>query len=339
MKKLSFILPVYNVEPYIEKCIRSIRDKDMPYKEYEIIVINDGSPDNSKEIVKNLQKEIPNILLINQENQGVSAARNKGIDNANGEYLVFIDPDDYVNPNLLRKLYDRVKRDNLDILQSGRSLVSSDGIVRHMVGNEDIKGKIFDGISAFYQKDKEFQFFDSSVGYLYKRCLINENNIKFPVGVVHLEDGVFIRKIFTLAKRVGFENCDFYQVFLRPGSASRSEVGTSLKAVEGDIISVKNLLLFKENHQLNSSQKELINTSILKYILLPLMRAISTKDIRALSNYNKLLRNENILPANINQVSANDYLKYAKSLNKSVWLFAIQYSYDLIIKKYKSKIV
>ena len=98
-KKLSIIVPAYKVDAYIEKCISSLEDQDIPKEEYEIIVINDGSPDRCSEIVEGLQKEFSNIILINQENQGVSMARNNGIKIAQGEFIMPVDPDDYVIPN------------------------------------------------------------------------------------------------------------------------------------------------------------------------------------------------------------------------------------------------
>ena len=105
--KLSIIVPAYKVEAYIEKCIRSLEDQDLPKDEYEIIVINDGSPDRCREIVEELQKEFSNIILINQENQGVSMARNNGIANAQGKYIMPIDPDDYVLPNSFGSIIKR----------------------------------------------------------------------------------------------------------------------------------------------------------------------------------------------------------------------------------------
>ena len=82
--QLSIILPIYNVAPYVEKCIRSLEDQDIPKDTYEIICVNDGSPDNSQQIVEKLQQEFSNIILINQKNQGVSVARNVGIEKARG---------------------------------------------------------------------------------------------------------------------------------------------------------------------------------------------------------------------------------------------------------------
>ena len=79
MKRLSIIIPMYNVASYVERCIRSLENQDIPKEDYELICINDGSPDNCKEIIVRLQKEFSNIILIDQENQGVSRARNNGV--------------------------------------------------------------------------------------------------------------------------------------------------------------------------------------------------------------------------------------------------------------------
>ena len=329
MIKLSFILPVYNVEPYIEKCIRSIRDKDMPYEDYEIIIVNDGSPDNCELIVRRLQNEIDNIILINQENSGVSVARNKGIEKATGEYIVFIDPDDFVNPDLLNRLYDRAKKDDLDILLCGRSIVKPNGEVYHMVGYEKQQDQLYNGVDAFKEKDKPYKVFDNCWGRLYSRKLIQEYSINFPEGVIHLEDGVFIRKVFVVADRVSFENCDFYQAFERPGSASRSDIGTSNKAVIGDVISCKDLLNFKQSYTFNASQIGLINSGIIKYALLPLMRAINSKSFKDLISYDRMLVKKNLKPLKINYVPKGLYLDLAKAYNQSLWVFTIKY----IIKK------
>ena len=337
MKKLSFILPVYNVEPYLEKCIKSLRDKEMPLEEYEIIVINDGSPDNSENLVRKLQNEIPNILLINQENKGVSVARNRGIESATGEYLVFIDPDDYVNPNLLKRLYNRAKKDELDILLCGRSIVNPNGNIIHKVGYNEQEQHIFDGVTAFNEKDKPYKVFDNCWGRLYKRELVIKHKINFPEGVIHLEDGVFIRKIFAIAKRVGFENCDFYQAFERPGSAARSDIGKSLKAAKGDIISSKDLLNFRKIHKFNSIQLGLINTGVIKYTLLPLMRAINAKNLKALVDYNRMLAKEGLKPLNIEHVEKGIYLDLAKAYNRSCWFFTINYIIKKKIKKIRYK--
>lgn len=94
--KLSIIVPMYNVEQYIEKCLKSLLNQDLSRDDYEILIINDGSKDRSKHIVNEYMKNNKNIRMINQKNGGQSKARNTGIDNAKGEYLFFVDSDDYI---------------------------------------------------------------------------------------------------------------------------------------------------------------------------------------------------------------------------------------------------
>ena len=91
MLRLSIIVPEYKVEPWVEKCIRSLEDQDVSRDEYEIIVVNDGTPDRSAEIVRSLIPEFGNITVIDQENRGLAGARNTGIRHANGNYLIFVD--------------------------------------------------------------------------------------------------------------------------------------------------------------------------------------------------------------------------------------------------------
>lgn len=88
--KLSIIIPVYNVAPYVEKCLRSCAEQDIPSEDYEIIVINDGTPDNSLEIVERVAKDYPNIIIHSQDNAELSAARNKGLSLAKAKYVWFV---------------------------------------------------------------------------------------------------------------------------------------------------------------------------------------------------------------------------------------------------------
>ena len=116
MKKITVIVPVYNTENYIEKCINSITGQT--YKELEIIVVNDGSTDNSLKILEKLQSKDNRIKIINQENKGVSAARNKGLDNATGEYIAFVDSDDYLDKNMYEKLVSYMEEANADLVSA-----------------------------------------------------------------------------------------------------------------------------------------------------------------------------------------------------------------------------
>src|SRR5690606_21925400 len=103
-------------EEYLAACLESILDQGLPEDDYQVIIINDGSPDNSKDIALGYAAKHPNFIFIDQENQGVSVARNAGLDKASGEYVAFIDPDDSVRPYSLELILNRANRNNLDLL-------------------------------------------------------------------------------------------------------------------------------------------------------------------------------------------------------------------------------
>ena len=115
MIKLSFIVPIYNVEPYLRKCVDSLLAQD--YSDYEIILVDDGSPDGCPKICDEYAAAHKNVRVVHRPNGGLSAARNSGIEVAKGEYICFVDSDDYWEPNVLGGLMAQVERENLDVLR------------------------------------------------------------------------------------------------------------------------------------------------------------------------------------------------------------------------------
>ena len=111
--KISLIIPVYNVQEYIEKALQSVVNQT--FKDFEVIIVNDGSKDQSVEIVKKFIRKYDNFRLINQENQGLSGARNTGLKEAKGEYIAFIDSDDFIENNFLEELYNLAVDNDADI--------------------------------------------------------------------------------------------------------------------------------------------------------------------------------------------------------------------------------
>ena len=116
-KLISIIMPVYNAEKYLNRSIESIMNQT--YNNIEIILVNDGSTDNSLEICTNYQEKDNRIKLINQENKGVSFARNKGIDESTGDYIMFIDSDDYIEKNMIEDMVEKIIEDDIDLIISG----------------------------------------------------------------------------------------------------------------------------------------------------------------------------------------------------------------------------
>lgn len=123
MKKLSYIIPLYNSAQWLEKCLYSVLNQDIPESDMEIICVNDGSPDNSAEMAREIAKEHPSIMVIDQENQGPSGARNNGMRHATGKYLCFVDPDDYVEPNVYGGLIKQMEEQQLDMLRFDYQIV------------------------------------------------------------------------------------------------------------------------------------------------------------------------------------------------------------------------
>ena len=123
-KTLSFIIPLYNSAQWLPKCLYSVLNQDIPESEMEIICVNDGSPDNSAEIAREIAEEHPCIIVIDQENQGPSGARNTGMRHATGKYLCFVDPDDFVEPNVYGGLIKQMEEQQLDMLRFDYQVVN-----------------------------------------------------------------------------------------------------------------------------------------------------------------------------------------------------------------------
>lgn len=268
--RLSIIVPMYKVAAYVERCIRSLANQDISTEEYEIICVNDGSPDNCKEIVERLQQEIPNLILLNQENQGVSMARNNAIAIAKGKYLLPIDPDDYVVSNCLKNAVDQAVSKNLDVLNCAFEIFDTGhtSIWRTdyslLIKRVDTGYKGYSAVRGPNVKDP-----DRSWAILYKSALLKKYQIGYPRDVPFLEDGLFLGKVFSVAKRVGYSDDDFYQRTTRPGSATNSELIYSKKSLNGFFLSIKEVSCFESRFKPNVCSN-LLNRVRAKFIFLML---------------------------------------------------------------------
>lgn len=215
--KLSIIIPVYNVEQYVGKCIESCLNQDLPKDEYEIIVVNDGSPDNSVQIVEQYIKPENNVRLVHRENGGLSAARNTGIREAKGDYIWFVDSDDWIEPNVTANLVRHAFEKELDVLCFNYQYVYLDGSIKCCAIPCEEEERVYDG----------FQFIQS-VGVrpaawvaLYRRDHLQKWNLEFYEGILH-EDQEFTPRAYALAKRIAFVDEIGYNYYQREGSIMRS---------------------------------------------------------------------------------------------------------------------
>ena len=205
--KVSVIVTVYNVENYLRKCLDSLVKQNFEEK-YEIIVVNDESKDGSQDIIDEYKKEYKDkIKSYEKKNGGVSLARNFGMEKASGEYITFIDGDDYVSPDYIKKMYDKITEDKADVVICDFYKAFDDRL-------EDIK--------ALTKED--LLFANPSVwAKLYKKSLFADNNISFTAGVNYAEDlEVFLKLNLHIKKYSYVEETLIYYV-QRPDSITNEQ--------------------------------------------------------------------------------------------------------------------
>ena len=201
MPKISIIIPVYNAALYLEECLLSISQQT--FNDFEILAINDGSTDRSLEILKKYQAKEPRLQVISQENKGVSAARNLGLDNAKGEYIAFVDADDFLlDVEWLYQLIQNVNFTNSDIVCAGFTCVRGQektSVVPVPFPNETYNKKeiVDEMLPFFFQKDT----FNAIFTKLYSRKLIHQNNVFFPNHLKIAEDTFYHRKLRICLQR------------------------------------------------------------------------------------------------------------------------------------------
>lgn len=208
MLKLSIIVPFYNVEPFIEQCIRSLYTQDLPTDEYEVICVDDCSPDGSRVIVEKLQTEYPTLQLIcHERNKRQGGARNTGLRAAKGEYIWFVDSDDYLVDNVLQQLTEEAITSGVDILQFAFAKHKGEQIVYHdhTIVNPDIADQdIHNGRDFFFSGDGQWhRKYVTAWQKLYRRAFLTDNNIYFQENIMY-EDNDYAMRTFFLAKTVKY---------------------------------------------------------------------------------------------------------------------------------------
>ena len=217
MLRLSFIVPFYNAEPYIGQCICSLYDQDIPQSEYEVICVDDCSPDGSRAIVERLQKEYPTLkLLIHTENKRQGGARNTGLNAAQGRYIWFVDSDDYIKPNCLKDLIVQAERENLDIL---KFYFDRDNRQEEMLASN----RVVSGSQLMFDVQTNFSLAMrscSAVQQIIKREFLQDEDIVFAEKVQY-EDDDFSYQLHAFAKRTRLIAQKPYVVRNTPNSTTR----------------------------------------------------------------------------------------------------------------------
>lgn len=293
MVKVSVIVPVYNVEPYLDKCLNGLVNQTL--KDIEIIVVNDGATDNSQQIIDRYAKQYDNVISLVKQNGGLSDARNYGIPYATGEYIGFIDSDDFMEYDMFEVLYKKAKEDDSDIVECNLRHTYSD--------SEDIEiGK------EIYDK-KEMIMFGRSVVWnkIYKREWLINSKVLFPKGLIY-EDVNFFVKLVPFINRYSYvEPAPIH--YVQRGSSINNK--SSLKTLQ--ILDILNDIVefYKKNGFYDEYEDalELLFTRILLCSSFSRMARIPDKKDRKMA----LAKNYELLKTTFPDYSKNETLKKTKS--------------------------
>lgn len=237
MPKVSVIIPVYNTEKYLEKCLDSVCNQTL--SDIEIICINDCSPDNSINILNKYAIQDKRIKIVNRkENGGLSAARNSGIDAATGDYIYFIDSDDWINENYIEQMFSKAVANCMDIVVNTNILLDygdSKKPKKLIFGNLNVEqpGVKIDSDIAINN------VIWSACVHLYKRSFINENNLRFPEGYTY-EDMYFTPCAYSCIDKIYVFSGPEYHYFMRNNSICRKDYDEYMQKIK--FLSIFNML-------------------------------------------------------------------------------------------------
>jgi glycosyltransferase involved in cell wall biosynthesis len=254
--KLSLIIPVYNIEEYLPTCIDSILNQ--VYDDYELILINDGSQDQSGSICDDYALQHNKIKVFHQKNKGVSVARNFGIENAVGEWICFVDGDDVLQPNSVAAIMKEAENHQYEMMIA-RSFKNKDGVIKseNYKFDESFLATTFDGYSLMTEKSYKR---GSVCGCFFKPNFLKKNKLKFPIGLKIGEDSLFISLVYLYAQQISFVDQAFYLINEREGSASRSWTFEKVYKMTDNI---KYICDYLEVHtELNRKQRSILHYSI-----------------------------------------------------------------------------
>lgn len=304
---LSFIIPLYNSAQWLEKCLYSVLNQDMPESEMEIICVNDGSPDNSAELAREIAREHPCIIVIDQENQGPSGARNTGMRHATGKYLCFVDPDDYVEPQVYGKLIQQMEEEQLDMLRFDYQIVNE---------NYDIQPKRPFELAFDYtpQLMTGSDFLANRLDiacniwrYIYRREIITTNNIWCYVGDYY-DDTPWLPLVLMKAERLNICDTVVYNYLERSDSLVNAK---SPKAIQRKIDGCMMLLDILHNQMQEIDQPAILQwyNMIIAHTIITLLTMIGAHQYDQRDEYIKRIKQYHLLPLSTYRASAKNKRK------------------------------
>lgn len=240
MIKYSFIVPVYNTEKYLKKCLDSLVNQT--YKDFEIIVVNDGSTDKSSNIISKYQKKYKNIIVIDKENEGLSMARNRGVQKSSGKYIIFVDSDDYVSNKLLEEVDKKI--DDSDILRFQIATEDENYIKINEYHEEGFESMC--GYDAFKYLSS-YHFVEPAWCYVIRKNYYIENKFSFKKGVYHEDFGLIPYVIYKARKVKSIDFIGYYYIQRNGSIMNNNDYKKTVKKAFDMIEQYKTMRLFAKN--------------------------------------------------------------------------------------------
>lgn len=261
---VSIIIPVYNLENYIENCLSSVMNQS--YKELEILCIDDGSTDRSAERIKCLAEQDSRIKYLYRENAGVSAARNKGLDEASGDYVMFVDGDDYIHYQAVEILLDEATRSDCDMVCANYMYTSK--LNEKMMPITDVNAREISVEDIFKSSDSLYK---TACSKIIKTSVAKK--AAFPLGITNGEDRFYMIMLFENEITVKFANVTLYYYYVRSNSATTSDFKIENMSVTYSFDMLCSHFAFSDNHILKAHCLQYL----FQTILFNRTRAIGTK--------------------------------------------------------------
>lgn len=240
MIKYSFIVPVYNTEKYLKKCLDSLVNQT--YKDFEIIVVNDGSTDKSSNIISKYQKKYKNIIVIDKENEGLSMARNRGVQKSSGKYIIFVDSDDYVSNKLLEEVDKKI--DDSDILRFQIATEDEEYTKINEYHEEGFESMC--GYDAFRYLSS-YHFVEPAWCYVIRKNYYIENKFSFKKGVYHEDFGLIPYVIYKARKVKSIDFIGYYYIQRNGSIMNNNDYKKTVKKAFDMLEQYKTMRLFAKN--------------------------------------------------------------------------------------------
>jgi len=283
MSEISIIIPVYNVEQYLERCLDSVLSQT--FDDWEAICVNDGSPDNSLSILDKYASKDSRIRIISQKNQGLSMARNNGLKEVQGKYVCFLDSDDFIDKNFLLDLYNEAIKTNADVV-----MTSTKYVTERNSSQDSLKNNV---LTSFAQKISVLPH-GSCCNKLYKQAFLLNNKLQFPKGL-YWEDNVFTIQVCYFSNQLAVinGNNNSYNYVSNPNGITSNSLKEE-KRREDSLAIFKMLMNFAKQQHCNFKELEAVSSFCLRHFINPehLLQKDFYNEVKEIIGDEKLLKKQ-----------------------------------------------